>query len=1315
MRRNILLVDDRIQRYDLIVSAVDDTLAIPIVFNFYNDSIDDVKTRILEACVGDDNANGVTEQRAIGLLQHHYSAPTYRMLCKMQECIVDDIINVDPGIDSWIEFRDFVRWCKMNTAVRITHFDMMACSLYSDLNWKYIIDTLEGPFMTNVVIRASIDDTGSQTLGGNWFLETHAGVNLKTVYFTDAIDNFAGTLHGYSIYVCGCILANGQVKLWGLSRLSNMGSLSSSNISTPQTPNELTNVIAKKLLFSNNCTFVLDASKNLYASGSQPNGEFGVGNTTSYTSFSIIQTNVDNVYLTDNCSFIIKNNKLYASGRNIGQFGNGVTSLPATTNVFIEITTLSNINNISQIEVTFNSTMVVYNDGSLYIAGQNNNGELGNGNTSVVSTFTLHPTLSNIKKVFMHLYRSVFLKNNGDIHSCGFGAVAHSVYPGSVANTTYSTPVFCYNVSNVKWIDTGGYTVIILKEDGTVLAHGTDQLGQLGSGSTLIYSTLTTISHLTNVKMIFSSNTVTFYLFNDGTIKGAGTPNAATIFGDSLTYTTSTTYPSLKTVFGITTADRLSNDFLYSVPPTITNFANISITTLDSPYTLTDPSSNSIGAFSYASSSALLGTFSGNVFTILDVGTATITATQAINAGYDTGTITATITVSGANFNAQNKLTQNYTNKNLRNGSFVGTNFTGSTFSGADVSGANFTSATLTNIIIGSPLSNLSRATLPTGYYARNNYIIGPSVVLQSAALSSQDLSNISLAGCDLSGANLANAILIGCDISGTNFTNATLTGITSGGMLNTNSSTIRFSTGYKSGGGYILGPNFITRSANLSGMNLTGVSFNGSDISGSNLTNAVCRGVNFTGATITNVNFTNTDISNATIAGLTFSEAQKLQLSQNPNNAGIAAIQVASVALTTLTSLNAAIKVSDLKNVTSVALVTPDINGVVTITPSLTSAFYISTSSGQEVTINGMKYSSSNGVVVDANNTPVSLIKVGAVLYKVYAGSIIGVPVDPNYYKIKTVGIGDILIESGLGSGNVGPTGATGPSGVNGMVGSTGPTGPAGRIGITGSTGVYGVTGLYGITGPTGPVGATGSYGLIGSAGPTGVRGITGSSSSKGDTGSTGSRGVTGATGVQGPQGVAAAKGDTGIKGITGPTGQTGAQVAQGDLGATGTNGPTGTNAWNYVTNYTNGAVYYDLGRVSIQKTGIDLGYMLDVSGSIKAASINNISDYRIKTNVMPLESRIKMTTLRPVMYNNILRGDAREYGFIAHEVQKYFPELVTGEKDADNTHQAIMYNQMFALCVDELNHLNERVDMLSDNTNKLHREILEETHASK
>ena len=68
----------------------------------------------------------------------------------------------------------------------------------------------------------------------------------------------------------------------------------------------------------------------------------------------------------------------------------------------------------------------------------------------------------------------------------------------------------------------------------------------------------------------------------------------------------------------------------------------------DAPFTLTAPSSNSSGAFSYASSNTAVATVSGSTVTIVAAGTSTITATQAADATHASGSVTATLTVGSS-------------------------------------------------------------------------------------------------------------------------------------------------------------------------------------------------------------------------------------------------------------------------------------------------------------------------------------------------------------------------------------------------------------------------------------------------------------------------------------------------------------------------------------------------------------------------------------------------------------------------------------------------------------------------------------------
>jgi hypothetical protein len=506
---------------------------------------------------------------------------------------------------------------------------------------------------------------------------------------------------------------------------------------------------------------------------------------------------------------------------------------------------------------------------------------------------------------------------------------------------------------------------------------------------------------------------------------------------------------------------------------------------------------------------------------------------------------------------------------------------------------------------------------------------------------------------------------------------------------------------------------------ADLSGVNLSSINFTNYNFTDANLTNTDLSGANFTGA-----NLTNTRIVGANLTSLTFTDGQKIQLRQNADNvaANIAAIELSATLLpTTIIAVIPEIRPSDLVTIQTINVLTPTLdasnNATVTVLPSVSEGFYIGVSANTDVRINGVVYQTTttggggDKIVVDANGTPVNFIKIGSVLYRVFPGSIIGIPVDPNNYKVKSYGLGTVLTAAAIGSssGNMGSTGATGPIGYAGLNGTTGATGVPGVQGVTGSTGPVGTTGERGWTGSTGEQGNTGFVGVIGSTGPTGPDGATGASADKGDTGATGPKGATGPTGPYGPQGYYGITGNTGATGSIGATGSTGESVAVGNTGATGMMGATGMNLWRYSNSGGGGTanagpIYYNNGRVGIQ-TAADVAantqYLLDVSGNIKTAGVMNISDYRIKRDIQYIGESPETTNgihqLRPVLFQNRMRNNAWEYGFIAHEVQEVFPELVIGVKDGELVDsgglQAISYHQLFALCCEEIKLLNARL----------------------
>jgi len=75
--------------------------------------------------------------------------------------------------------------------------DILACELVAGETGMKVFKELEQE--SGINLAASTDLTGNKSAGGNWILETD-GVNVKTTYFTDAIDGFSETLLGYALH-----------------------------------------------------------------------------------------------------------------------------------------------------------------------------------------------------------------------------------------------------------------------------------------------------------------------------------------------------------------------------------------------------------------------------------------------------------------------------------------------------------------------------------------------------------------------------------------------------------------------------------------------------------------------------------------------------------------------------------------------------------------------------------------------------------------------------------------------------------------------------------------------------------------------------------------------------------------------------------------------------------------------------------------------------------------------------------------------------------------------------------------------------------
>jgi hypothetical protein len=197
----------------------------------------------------------------------------------------------------------------------------------------------------------------------------------------------------------------------------------------------------------------------------------------------------------------------------------------------------------------------------------------------------------------------------------------------------------------------------------------------------------------------------------------------------------------------------------------------------------------------------------------------------------------------------------------------------------------------------------------------------------------------------------------------------------------------------------------------------------------------------------------------------------------------------------------------------------------------------------------------------------------------------------------------------------------------------------------------------------------------------PAGITGATGSftylSTSQGITGTTGSFSYLSAS----QQMIAPA-------GITGATGSF--SYLSNSQGITGTTG-----SFSYLSSTNN--TY--LASESLSKVGIGTtnpNYTLDVNGVVGALSFQARSDYRIKKDIRTLDKEFTIDNLNPVIYKLIDNGQIQS-GFIAHEVQEYYPFLVNGDKDGERI-QSINYSGLIPILVKEIQDLKKEISNIKD-----------------
>jgi FtsZ-binding cell division protein ZapB len=114
---------------------------------------------------------------------------------------------------------------------------------------------------------------------------------------------------------------------------------------------------------------------------------------------------------------------------------------------------------------------------------------------------------------------------------------------------------------------------------------------------------------------------------------------------------------------------------------------------------------------------------------------------------------------------------------------------------------------------------------------------------------------------------------------------------------------------------------------------------------------------------------------------------------------------------------------------------------------------------------------------------------------------------------------------------------------------------------------------------------------------------------------------------------------------------------------------------------------------------TDINLHYD---AGTLTSTKFNALSDYRIKENISSINLLdYNIDHLNPVLYNHKSDGTAN-IGFLAHELQEYYPFLVSGVKDGEKT-QSINYIGLIGVLTKEIQELKKDNEIIHETLRNL------------
>ena len=392
----------------------------------------------------------------------------------------------------------------------VERVDYLGCNTLKDDEWVNYYNTLT---TTGLIVGASNDNTGNLKYGGDWVMES-TGENIELIYFTENIEYYKYLLDiNFSTFI---VKTTGQ--MYGTGSNSN-GELGIGFIGFQKADIPL-NVTIDKIAHGNRYTFILSTTGQVYGTGMNNVKQLGISGTINeFTLIPITDNpNITTIACGDSHSIALDiSGQLYGTGRNIEkQLGisgtiNEFTPIPITDNPIITTIACGDYHSI-----------VLDNNGQLYGTGLNDDGQLGINGT--ITEFTPIPITGNpfIVAIACGEYHSIALDISGQMYGTGLNDDGQLGISGTI---TEFTPIPITGNPFIVAIACGASHSIALDISGQMYGTGLNDDGQLGIIGTINEFTPIPITGNPNVTSIACGEYHSIALDNNGHLYGTGYNN----------------------------------------------------------------------------------------------------------------------------------------------------------------------------------------------------------------------------------------------------------------------------------------------------------------------------------------------------------------------------------------------------------------------------------------------------------------------------------------------------------------------------------------------------------------------------------------------------------------------------------------------------------------------------------------------------------------------------------------------------------------------------------------------------------------------